>query len=172
MNGYWGGRVHFDGYILSLEISLGLVLPAVKLHLYSAAGSVSQARPLTQIKMTNSCLRFPMSSFILTSNRSTSRRRAAVAARIAAESFFVLMVISPRSSDNAARNRYACCHCVYRRNTPLLQSTRTLSKSLTVKPSLRTLPMRSTSNARVALMRLLAVGSGNVLSRAVKNVWV
>lgn len=41
-----------------------------------------------------------------------------------------------------------------------------------VSPSLLTLPTRSTSSARVARMRLRAVGVGKVRSSAAKNAWV
>jgi hypothetical protein len=50
--------------------------------------------------------------------------------------------------------------------------TSTLSKSFTVNASLLTLPKRSTSNALVARIKLRAVSSGNVLSRALKKAWV
>ena len=45
----------------------------------------------------------------------------------------------------------------------------TFSRSLLVKASLRTLPRRSTSKARVARIRLLAVGAGNVFTNAEKK---
>ena len=48
----------------------------------------------------------------------------------------------------------------------------TFSRSLMVKPSLLTLPTRSTSSAFVALIRLRAIGVGNVFSSSVKNLWV
>jgi hypothetical protein len=56
-----------------------------------------------------SCFRLPTSSFIFTSSRSTSRRKAAVAVLMAAELFFVFIVNSVRNSESAARNKYACC---------------------------------------------------------------
>lgn len=45
----------------------------------------------------------------------------------------------------------------------------TLSKSFTVKASLRTFPILSTNNALVARIRLCAVGVGNDFSRALKK---
>ena len=48
----------------------------------------------------------------------------------------------------------------------------TLSRSLYVSPSRLTLPMRSTSKARVARMRLREEGVGNVFSSTLKNAWV
>ena len=57
---------------------------------------------------TYSCFKVAMSSFMRASNVSTSRRSAEVAVRIAADSFLVSIVVSVRSSDNAALNKYAC----------------------------------------------------------------
>jgi hypothetical protein len=48
----------------------------------------------------------------------------------------------------------------------------TLSRSFCVNPSLLTFPILSTRRALVALMRLLAVDSGKVFSKAAKKVWV
>lgn len=53
-----------------------------------------------------------------------------------------------------------------------LAQRQTLSRSLVVRPSLRTFPIRSTSNALVARMRLLAVGVGKVFSNAAKKACV
>lgn len=116
---------------------------------------------------------FAMSSFIRPSMLSTSLRRAADAVLIAADSFRVNIVSSVRSSDNAALNRYACCIFSSATSYDAAYSClRTLSRSFTVNASFRTLPILSTSNARVARIRLLAVGVAKVFSNAAKNRWV
>ena len=58
---------------------------------------------------TDSCFKPSRLSFNLAPRASTSRRKAADCARIAAVSARVRVVISARISDSAARMRYACC---------------------------------------------------------------
>lgn len=62
----------------------------------------------TKRELAHSCFRLPISSFICPSNASTSRLSAEVAVRMAADPFRVRIVISVRSSDSAALNKYAC----------------------------------------------------------------
>lgn len=124
-----------------------------------------------------SCFNVPMSSFIFMSSRSTSLLNAAVAARIAAESLFVLMLTSALSSDNAALNRYACCTDEHRRISLLelrmcygtASLVRTLSRSFFVRPSFRTRSSFSTNKLFVTCMSPSATGVGNVVSNLVKN---
>jgi hypothetical protein len=156
---------HFDTDVLSLKCLSDFVLPAVQLHLYSGRA----VRTLVaERRGTNSCFNSSRSSFIFKSRRSTSLRSAELAARTVAESFFAVIVISARSSERAARNRYACYLNVDMQKGDIRNlNEHTLSRSLTVKPSLRTLLIRSTRSAFVVVIKLLATGVGNDFSRAV-----
>jgi hypothetical protein len=65
---------------------------------------------------TYSCFKPSIFSFNLALRASTSRRKAADCARIAAVSARVRVVISARISDSAARKRYACCSSPKQKN--------------------------------------------------------
>lgn len=102
------GRVtNLDGDIHLLLVILGFVLPVVQFHLDSASKMNGLNRHHGMFA--HSCFRFATSSFIRPSSASTSLRRAALAVRMAADSFRVRIVSSVRSSESAALNRYACC---------------------------------------------------------------
>lgn len=61
-----------------------------------------------ETKVTHSCFNVPRSSFMRVLSVSTSLLSAVVAARIAAVSFLVSILVSDRSSESAALNKYAC----------------------------------------------------------------
>ena len=77
--------------------------------LKSSIGLSSHPNRTIRTKMAHSCLRLSISDFMVFPKASTSRRKAASAVLIAADSFRCRSVISVRSSDRAARKRYACC---------------------------------------------------------------
>lgn len=89
--------------VLALQLRLCLALSTIELHLHPE-DSVKHKSKLSDGN-TNSCFIVSMSSFILTFSLSTSLRIVFVAVDILEELFFILVVISPRSSDNAARNK-------------------------------------------------------------------
>lgn len=99
-------ETHLDADAPLFQIRLAFVLAGIQLHL-DPEGNWTGTRSASQ--WTYSCLRFPRSSFIFTSSLSTSLRRAAMVARMAAVSFRPRELCSVLISESAARKRYACC---------------------------------------------------------------
>jgi hypothetical protein len=89
--------------VLTFELILCLVLSTIELHLNP--DEFIKCNSEVSNRNTNSCFIVLISTFILTSSLSTSRRIVLVEVDTAEELFLKLVVISPRSSDNAARNK-------------------------------------------------------------------